>query len=86
MLNIKEITVSVGRTLNDEHGSVIYSCSARTEVAEHQCPAIVWSETLAFCQDKIAKEIQRIINGEPPKPSTNVYNEDYVPDFNPFVS
>lgn len=84
MSKITEISVRVTRTLSLDKGEYVsYSCAAKANVEDLEAPVQVYEETLAFCQDKIIREMERIERGDPPKPSTSVYNEDYIPDFKP---
>lgn len=81
---ITQITVGVKRLIAlAKYENVTYSVEATATVAANEAPIKVYEDTLAFCQDKIIKEMERMERGEPPKRPTNVHNEDYIPDFKP---
>lgn len=80
MSKINSITVSVKRLIAlKKYENVTYEVSATADVPETESPITVYEDTLAFCQDKILNEMQRMEDGEPPKPPRNVDNEDEIP-------
>jgi hypothetical protein len=83
MPNIVEVSVGVSRAIPLVEGSVTYTVSAKAVIEAHECPAKIYEDTLAFCQDKIIIEMDRLERGDSPKSSTNPLNEDFIPDFKP---
>lgn len=79
-MKITEITVGVKRLIAlAKYENVTYSVEATASVDTHESAIEVYEETLAFCQDKILKEMERMEKGEPPKRPTNPLNEDSIP-------
>lgn len=79
---ITQITVRVQRLIAlAKYENVTYACEATASVSEAEHPVRVYEDTLAFCQDKIIKEMERMERGEPPKRPTNPLNEDEIPEF-----
>ena len=78
---ITQITVSVKRLIAlAKYENVTYSCEATATVATNQSPTEVYEDTLAFCQDKIIKEMERMERGEPPKRPSSL-TDDGIPSF-----
>lgn len=79
-MKINSITVGVKRLVAlAKYENVTYSVEATASVAEHESAIEVYEETLAFCQDKIIKEMERMEKGLPPKLPTNPLNDDFIP-------
>ena len=80
MSKINSVTVSVRRLIAlKKYENVTYEVSATASVADNESPIRVYEDTLAFCQDKIIKEMDRLEAGLPPKLPTSVENEDEIP-------
>jgi hypothetical protein len=81
---ITQITVGVKRLIAlAKYENVTYSVEATATVAASEAPIKVYEDTLAFCQDKIIKEMERMEAGLPPKRPSNPLNEDEIPNFKP---
>lgn len=82
MTVITKITVGVKRRIAFAKAEYVeYSCHATADVLDSEAPIQVYEDTLAFCQDKILQELERLEQGRSPKQSMNVHNEDYLPNF-----
>ena len=80
MSKISSITVGVKRLIAlAKYENVTYSVEATASIADNESPVDVYEETLAFCQDKIIKEMERMEKGEPPKKPKSVFNDDSIP-------
>lgn len=79
-MKIHEVRVNVKRLIAlAKYENVTYEVGATASVAEHESAIEVYEEVLAFCQDKIIKEMERMEKGEPPKRPSNPFNEDSIP-------
>lgn len=79
-MKINSITVLVRRLIAlKKYENVTYEVSATASVADNESPIAVYEDTLAFCQDKILKEMERLEAGDSPKRSTSVENDDEIP-------
>ena len=80
MSKISSITVGVKRLIAlAKYENVTYSVEAVASVDTTESAVEVYEETLAFCQDKILKEMERMEKGEPPKKPKSVFNDDDIP-------
>jgi len=80
MSKISSITVGVKRLIAlAKYENVTYSVEATASIADNESPVDVYEETLAFYQDKIIKEMERMEKGEPPKKPKSVFNDDSIP-------
>ena len=78
---ITQITVGVKRLIAlAKYENVTYSCEATASVSETEHPVRVYEDTLAFCQDKIIKEMERMERGEAPKRPSSL-TDDGIPSF-----
>lgn len=79
-MKINSVTVSVRRLIAlAKYENVTYEVSATASVEANEPAVEVYEETLAFCQDKIIKEMERMERGEPPKKPSDPIDSDSIP-------
>lgn len=79
-MKITSVTVGVKRLIAlAKYENVTYNVEATASVSQAESAVEVYEEVLAFCQDKILKEMERMEAGLPTKKPTNPFNEDSIP-------
>jgi len=81
-MKITEIRVEVKRLIAlAKYENVTYTVGATATVPDNMPAIEVYEETLAFCQDKIMKEMDRMEKGIEPKKPSNPLDSDSIPNF-----